>query len=65
MDSTNHLVIMFLSIDFTGSKLIYWTGRFIKTGKFEIKLEPNKPYMHEFEGIRIRSDDQKTFYIEM
>ena len=61
----NHLVLQFLSIELSKGEFRYWTGRFIKTGMFVVKLEPGKPYEHIFQGIKISSKDQKTFNIEM
>lgn len=61
----NRLIIGFLSIELSGGELRYWTGRFIKTSMFVVKLEPGRRYEHIFQGIKISSNDQNTFYIEM
>jgi len=62
---TNRLIIAFLSIELVGNKLEYWTGRIIKKETTVVKLEPGRQYEHIFEGIKISSNDQKTFYIEI
>jgi hypothetical protein len=60
----HHLTIKYLTIEFLGAKLRYWIGNIRKLGLTEITLEHGKLYQHIFEGIKILSKDQKTFYIE-
>lgn len=58
-----------LNVELSGTDLVYWTGRFIKTDFFKVKLSQGKPYEHIFEignlPVKISSKDQKTFRIEM